>query len=147
MQVVIGSASLSISNRISEIPRMSDWLCAEIAKLDVPDEQSQTLQFKFDLCANEAITNIISYAYDDGGAHQITLNLSQRGNLIKLDISDDGAMFNPLDKPEHQRPATLEEADIGGLGIDLIRHYMDLLEYARIDETNVLSIGAFIAGG
>lgn len=136
-------ASLFIHNQIADISRMCEWLCDEIDKMGLTDE----LQFKFDLCANEAVTNIISYAYCDDQPHEIALNLSLQDNLIKLEITDDGAMFNPLEKPTFKNPTTLEDADIGGLGINLIHHYMDVIRYDRINNKNVFSMGIFIHGG
>lgn len=128
--------SLTIHNHISEIRRMSQWLDAASRQFGLPAE----LLFKFDLCANEAVTNIISYAFPENGNHEISLRLSVINLVASLEIGDDGIPFNPLAAPEHVQPASLEEANIGGLGIDLIRRFMDECKYARHNGRNVLKM-------
>lgn len=115
---------------------MSLWLTGSLGHCGL----SRELQFKFDLCANEAVTNIISYAYPKGGEHDIRLQLKVGSDKAHLTIEDDGIAFNPLRMPEHIQPSTLKEARVGGLGIDLIRHYMDDIEYKRLQDTNILSM-------
>lgn len=115
---------------------MSLWLTGSLGRCGL----SRELQFKFDLCANEAVTNIISYGFPSKGDHQISLHLSVNQSKAILEIEDDGIAFNPLQVPEHIQPKSLREAKIGGLGIDLIRHYMDRVVYARTQNINKLSM-------
>lgn len=115
---------------------MSLWLTGSLGRCGL----SRELQFKFDLCANEAVTNIISYAYPTGGLHEISLRLEVDGDKAILTIEDDGVAFNPLEAPAHIQPRTLKEAKVGGLGIDLIKHYMDRIHYVRAENTNSLSM-------
>lgn len=133
--------SLIINNHVSEIRRMSEWLDAALHQLAVPAE----LLFRFDLSANEAVTNIICYAYPENGSHEITLQLSVSAAAVSLTIEDDGAPFNPLAAPPHVQPASLEEASIGGLGIDLIRRFMDDCAYVRRNGRNVLKMSVAVA--
>lgn len=127
---------LVIANRVEEIPRMSAWLDAAMCQLGV----DAALRFRFDLCANEAVTNIISYAYADAGAHAISLRLGTGDGSVQLSIVDDGIAFNPLTLPERVPPHSLEEAQIGGLGVELMRKLMDTCRYERRDERNVLTL-------
>jgi len=115
---------------------MSLWLTGSLGRYGL----SRELQFRFDLCANEAVTNIISYGFPANGEHQILLRLSVEQGKAVLEIEDDGIAFNPLHVPEHIQPENLNEAKIGGLGIDLIRHYMDDVDYARTQNINKLSM-------
>lgn len=133
-----GRTGLTIRNQVTEIRRMSDWLDAALRRLGVPAD----LRFRFDLSANEAVTNIISYAYPDNGEHEISLQLSIGDAGISLQIEDDGTPFNLLSAPAHVRPASLEEAAIGGLGIDLIRKSIDQCDYTRSNGRNMLSLTA-----
>ncbi len=115
---------------------MSLWLTGSLGRCGL----SRELQFKFDLCANEAVTNIISYGFPAKGDHQILLHLLVDHGKAVLEIEDDGIAFNPLQVPEHVQPKSLSEAKIGGLGIDLIRHYMDRVDYVRTQNINKLSM-------
>src|SRR4051794_24174619 len=99
---------------------MSLWLDKEIRQLGLPEQ----VLFNFDLCANEAVTNIISYAYPHNGNHKILLQIAIAQDAVSLTIEDDGIAFNPLEEPKHVQPTSLEAARIGGLGVDLIRNFM-----------------------
>jgi len=134
--------SLKITNQLSEVGRMSLWLDEAMRQHGVPED----LGFKLDLCANEAVTNIISYAFSENGKHEIMLQLSVDDSGATLVIMDDGVAFNLLEAPEHVQPATLEEAEIGGLGILLIRRLMHRCTYERQDGRNVLRLSVLYDG-
>lgn len=127
---------LVIRNQFIELRPMSSWLSETIKAMGGSDEKI----FNFDLCANEAVTNIISYGYTDKGVHEIILNIALSGNLFCLSIEDDGLPFNPLEKPEHISPHNLEEAQIGGLGVDLILKMMKECYYTRINGKNIFKM-------
>lgn len=131
---------LVIPNQLAALRQMSVWLDVTIRQLGMSEE----LVFNFDLCANEAVTNIISYAYPETGAHEITLKLSVQNEALSLEIEDDGVPFNPLERPEHARPESLDDAKIGGLGIDLIRNFVDECNYSRQRGRNILKMVAHI---
>src|SRR5205814_118236 len=118
---------LSIGNQPEDLRQMSAWLWERCTAAGIPEEVVQRL----DLCANEAVGNIISYAYAGEGAHRIQLELLSTGNELSLEVRDDGRAFNPLEVPEHEQPASLAEAGIGGLGVHLIRRLMTRCEYER----------------
>ncbi len=50
---------------------------------------------------------------------------------------DNGCPFNPLDRPEVDTAIPLDEKPIGGLGVHLMRRFMDELDYRREDGRNV----------
>ena len=83
------AATLVIRNELSALREMSAWLEATIQRLEVPEP----LVFKFDLCANEAVTNVISYAYPENGAHEIGLRVFRENEALCLEIEDDGIPF------------------------------------------------------
>jgi serine/threonine-protein kinase RsbW len=124
---------LVIRNQFVELRPMSAWLSETIKAMGGSDESI----FNFDLCANEAVTNIISYGYTDQGEHEIILDIAVSGDVLCLSIEDDGSPFNPLEKPEHISPHNLEEAQIGGLGVDLILKIMKECHYTRINGKNI----------
>ncbi len=57
---------------------------------------------------------------------------------LDLEVSDDGAPFNPLNYPEPDLTSVLAERPVGGLGIHLVRHLMDRLQYQRVADQNIL---------
>jgi anti-sigma regulatory factor (Ser/Thr protein kinase) len=135
MSAMLGER-IVIANQLSELRRMTQWLHESAAASGVADSAI----FLLDFCANEAVVNIISYAYGDKLCHDITLQLHKTGAGARLEIRDDGKPFNPLDAPEHEPPRALDDATIGGLGIHLIRRLLPRCQYRRAGGVNVLSL-------
>ena len=127
---------LIIRNEITELRRMSEWLVGSGQASGL----SQDILSRLEVCANEAVTNIISYAYDDAAGHDITLELNKTATGACLIIRDDGKPFNMLEAPEHRQPASLADAKIGGLGLPLMRGLMSHCRYQRENGFNVLCL-------
>src|SRR5262249_15247829 len=132
------SDRLTIKNEITELRRMSEWLVSTGLARGI----SKDVLFRLEVCANEAVSNIISYAYDDYTGHEITLELNGIDAGARLVIRDDGKPFNPLEAPPHHRPASLADARVGGLGIHLIRELTSKCSYQQDGGFNVLCMEA-----
>jgi serine/threonine-protein kinase RsbW len=130
--------SLTLINDLDELRRMSAWLTQTATACGLSQERVAELE----VCANEAVTNIISYAYDSPGQRNISLCLSCGDDSVNLSIEDDGSPFNPLAAAQPEAPASLEQAGIGGLGIKLIRRMMKDCRYQRRDGKNIFSFTA-----
>lgn len=124
---------LVMANRISELRGMSEWLTEGVRSLGLPE----TVVFNFDLCANEAVGNIILYGYSEPAEHQIVLRLLYDAAEIALEVTDDGKPFDPLSYPRRVPPTSLEEARVGGFGIELIRSLMSECHYEQAGGRNV----------
>jgi serine/threonine-protein kinase RsbW len=123
-----------VSNQLSELGRTSHSIEAFGARHALDTR----LIFNVNLAVDEILTNIISYAYPDGGSHDIVVRLSLTTRELIVEVEDDGQAFNPLELgiPDLDKP--LEQRPIGGLGIHLVRKVMDRLEYRRQAGKNVL---------
>lgn len=125
-----------MANDLSELRRASEWVRAFAREVRL----ERSFEHGLELAVNEALTNIISYAYRDGGPHDIVLELHAQAGRIRLEVEDDGVPFNPLDLPAQKPEQSLDEARITGRGIVLMRSFMDELQYARRDGKNVLTM-------
>lgn len=109
--------------------------------------QSQTL-FQIDLAVEEIYVNIAHYAYSpDKGTVQIDCSVEKTSDApAKLTVSftDRGKAFNPLEKPNPDITLSVEEREIGGLGIFLTKKYMDSVLYERKDNQNILTFTKII---
>ena len=92
------------------------------------------------LALEEALANVIMYAYPKDAQGEVTLSAKVNGEGILMEIKDMGAPFDPLQQPEANLDVPLEERQIGGLGIHLIKEIMDEVEYARVGGRNVLKM-------
>jgi serine/threonine-protein kinase RsbW len=59
---------------------------------------------------------------------------------VVINIEDNGIPFNPLEKIDPDFPDNVESANIGGLGIHIIRKLMDNVSYERKQGKNKLSM-------
>ena len=130
------SYHLELRNDVSELQRMSGWIHRTGKLMELPN----ALLFELDLCATEAVLNIINYAYDDSASHQIHIRLSQAQSHVDLEVEDDGRPFNPLEFAPAPAAASIEHAPLGGRGIQLIRRLMTECKYRRLDGKNILTM-------
>jgi len=125
---------IELKNDLSEINRLSE----RVNDFAEANNLSPKTLFALNLSLEEVITNVISYGFDDDKEHQILVHIYSIGGEISVEIEDDGKPFNPLQVDEPDLTIPLEERPIGGLGIHLIRNYMDDLEYKRDGYKNIL---------
>jgi len=107
-----------------------------LAARDVSPEQAGEIE----LIAEELLTNVIRSLHARGGPAQLSLECALTPTQIVLTVADDGPQFDPLahDVPELER--AIDEREIGGLGILLVRELADRCRYARVDGRNVMEI-------
>lgn len=92
----------------------------------------------FRLALEEALVNIISYAYPDGGGDvQLECSVSSPGLDVK--IFDWGVPFNPKEVSAPDTDAPLDERAEGGLGIFLAHNLVDDIQYSRKNGKNILA--------
>jgi anti-sigma regulatory factor (Ser/Thr protein kinase) len=95
--------------------------------------------FALTLCADEALANVASHARRaDGQSAQLWLACGPTPGGLALRIEDDGEAFDPTAQASPQLAASLDEAQIGGHGLRLMRHYLRHLLYRREGLRNVL---------
>ncbi len=95
---------------------------------------------KFCLIFDELLSNVISYAFPDEGDHEISAHIEFVAERLTVTISDDGLPFNPLSAKTPDTKADLEDRELGGLGIHLVRSLVDDVAYHRRIDKNVLTL-------
>ena len=127
---------LLLKNDISQVPLLADFIdqvCGEFA-LD------PNLSFQLNLVLEEAVVNVIQYAFPKGEEHTFTLDVKKEADTITFILRDDGKPFNPLTQaPDVDINLSAEKRQIGGLGIFLVQQMMDEVDYKRTSKgENVL---------
>ena len=92
------------------------------------------------LSVDELLTNTISYGYEDIGEHRIDLMIRLDGDVLAIEISDDGIEFAPDGAKDPDTAASIEDRPIGGLGIFLARQMMDSFAYRRDEGRNIVTL-------
>lgn len=101
---------------------------------------SNSTIFELSLAIEEILTNIIMHGYIDGGEHSIEIKYLFNDNTFLIEFIDDGIPFNPVEFTPTIQNVELKEKQIGGLGIYIIKKYVDSITYNRLDNKNILQI-------
>ena len=126
----------SFRNDDAQLRPLSEWFRGFARSNGIAEARARD----FELCLNELVTNVIHYAYEDRGEHEIRIALERDCGELRATIEDDGRPFNPLEKEPPPIPLSLEAAGIGGWGIPIIRAFADDLSYERRDGRNRFTI-------
>ncbi|MBQ7382840.1 MAG: SpoIIE family protein phosphatase [Paludibacteraceae bacterium] len=89
---------------------------------------------KYEVAAEEAIVNILHYSQ----ANDIEIVLSSQDSAFTIQLMDDGLPFDPTEHTPNNK--TIDERQIGGMGIHLIRQIVDEMHYERKEEKNILGL-------
>lgn len=97
---------------------------------------------KIELAAEEALVNVITYAYGDregeAGPIDIECKSLEEGGIL-IFIRDNGVPYNPLQNKDVYNPKNpQEEHSVGGYGIFFILNLMDKVTYSFENGSNVL---------
>ena len=99
--------------------------------------EDRTLK-KMILALEEAVVNIVNYSEAKFIGMTISCGDTQR---LSITLSDDGIAFDPTAQAEVDTAAVIDQRQIGGLGIALLRQIADEVHYRRTDDgQNELSI-------
>ncbi len=126
-----------LHNDIQQIPQLAEFVeaVADLAHLDVG------LTMSLNLALEEAVSNVIMYAYPKGSDGLVDVEAIVRKDSLEFILSDNGTPFDPTAAPEADITLDVEDRPIGGLGIFLVRNIMDEVKYTRSDDgKNILSM-------
>lgn len=106
---------------------------------DIPDDEE--LRFRIGLSVEEAVENVVRYAYDGGiGWLEAGTSLDHDSLMLTIELRDAGKPFNPLVCPDPDITLPADKRDIGGLGIFLCKKMMDSISYRYENGNNVLTM-------
>ncbi len=92
-----------------------------------------------ELAVEEAAVNICSYAYEIPPG-EVTIRISREAEVVRIELTDVGVPFDPLAADAPDIKSELENREVGGLGIFLIRRMLDEVHYSRSGDRNILSL-------
>ena len=83
----------------------------------------------------EMFVNVAHYAYPDQPG-KVTVGMRFEDDDVEIHLIDNGIPFNPLAKEDPDISLNIEERDIGGLGIYMVKKSMDECSYEREGNQN-----------
>ncbi|MBR6250776.1 MAG: SpoIIE family protein phosphatase [Bacteroidales bacterium] len=128
--------SLTLTNNVQDVPQLAafvEGVCEETGF-----DASTAMQIN--LALEEAVVNIMNYAYPQGTFGNINIKAQANDVRLKFIITDSGSPFDPTVKEDADITLSAAERPIGGLGIFLVRQLMDSINYERIDGQNILTL-------
>ena len=125
-----------LPNDVQEVPKLAAFV-DEVCEWMGFDPM---LTMQLNLAIEEAVVNVMDYAYPPGTKGEVDIEVKADADKLMFTISDNGVAFDPTAKAEVDTTLSAEERQIGGLGIHLVRHIMDNVEYERKDGRNILRL-------
>lgn len=115
----------SITNDIGNIAVLTAKFEEFAGRHNVPAEVLQKINIVFD----ELLSNTISYAFQDSLVHEIEIKIRFYKEKLIITIMDDGTPYNPFDRMAPDTTLGLDEREIGGLGVHLVKLLVDDYHY------------------
>ena len=102
---------------------------------------SMKLQTAICIAIEEVFVNVAHYAYPDGqGDMTLGIGFEEDSRTVTFRMADGGIPFDPLQKPDPDITLSLEEREIGGLGIFITKKTMDTVSYTYENNENILTM-------
>lgn len=92
-----------------------------------------------ELCLEEALVNIFSYAYENTSGRAEVKCLFE-GGVLTIKVTDAGLPFDPLAVDSPDVHTNMADNRIGGYGIVLIKKLTDDVRYIRENDKNILTL-------
>jgi sigma-B regulation protein RsbU (phosphoserine phosphatase) len=127
---------ISLVNDVQEVPALAIF----IGSICEDMRFNELTTAGVNLAIEEAVVNVMNYAYPKGIRANILLEVFADEETVTFELRDDGTPFDPTATEEVDINSIVKNRTIGGLGIHLMRHYMDTITYERKDGQNVLTM-------
>jgi anti-sigma regulatory factor (Ser/Thr protein kinase) len=131
---------ITVQGKLEKLLDIHQWLESIALQDDLPTSSLYAMK----LCCEESFMNIVMHSYDSKNTSMnevdqiIFLQMDRFPNNLQLLIEDNGPLFNPLKKKETDQPKDLMDAQIGGLGISLMKTFCNNIRYEPKNSGNRL---------
>jgi serine/threonine-protein kinase RsbW len=119
---------LDLPARYTYLHILSDCIADMLRQIDDIEDQ-EMLTYNMQLAAHEACTNIVGHAYAGTNSASdriiIALSLLPQPRRLQIELRDTGKPFDPEVVPV----PSLEQAQVHGYGLFLMRNLMDTVTY------------------
>ena len=131
---------ITVDAVVENLQTVIDFATEKLEARDCPMKASMQLE----LVVEEIFVNIASYAYHpEIGAATFCMEFEENPSAVKMTFIDGGKPYNPLEKDDPDTTLELEDRDIGGLGIFLVKKNVDEISYEYADGKNILRMKKF----
>jgi sigma-B regulation protein RsbU (phosphoserine phosphatase) len=133
---VIESSTINIKNTLEHMPRV----ISHFDKFATSNNFKDPVIKKTSIVLDELLNNIISYAFNDGEEHDISVRFQLKYLRLIITIEDDGIPFNPFRNAPPDIKLSILERNLGGLGIHIVKNLVDEYHYIRQSNKNIINL-------
>lgn len=128
---------LTVDATIENVAAVTAFVDEQLEQLDCPIKT----QCQVDVAIDELFGNIANYAYNpDIGTVTVRVEVTENPLAVVITFIDNGIPYDPLAKGDPDITLSVEERQIGGLGIYMVKKSMDDVSYEYKDGKNILRI-------
>jgi serine/threonine-protein kinase RsbW len=126
---------LVLRNDLAELDKLTAWV-----ETWTREGISPNLSFNIRLCLEEAVANAIMYGAASDDQMEIAVELEGNGGAVVARIEDTGRPFDPTRVAPPVLATSLAEAEVGNVGVHLMRSFANVMHYERRDDRNRLTL-------
>jgi serine/threonine-protein kinase RsbW len=132
-----GFSWIELPGTTDNLPQLQEFILAGAARNHALPE----VLLKLEMVLEEVFLNIVNHGYSGDRTGNIKAGCTfsdDKGFIVR--IIDHGPPFDPSSRPDPDTSLSVEDRNIGGLGIFLVRKMADHVEYQRSDGRNILDL-------
>jgi len=123
-----------MTKRFEPVEGRNAEIIESVMNCDEVKNLSEDIKFKIRLCVEEVEENILGYS----GSTWVDVKVDKSSENIEIAFQDGGVEFNPLAKEDPDITASVDDRQVGGLGIFLCKQMMDSMDYSFSKGCNIL---------
>ena len=128
---------LTIEATLENIATVTEFVDRELESLDCP----MKMLMQINIAIDELFGNIAQYAYSpETGPATVRVEVEEAPLSVIITFIDNGRPYDPLSGEDPDVRLPVEERDIGGLGVFLVKKTMDDISYEYRNGQNILRI-------
>ncbi len=128
---------LTIDATIENIATVTAFIDEQLEHRDCPMKTKRQVHIAID----ELFGNIAYYAYHpEKGIVTVCAEVTDNHLAVVITFIDNGTPYDPLAKADPDTTLSVEERDVGGLGIYMVKKTMDDISYEYRNGQNILRI-------
>jgi sigma-B regulation protein RsbU (phosphoserine phosphatase) len=125
-------SKITFEAKMKNLKEVIKFINVKLKKTNYPPK----VKTEIEIVAEEIFNNIAQYAYkQERGNVNIAISTE---NGVEIRFEDNGQPFNPLEQPPPDLEKPIKDREIGGLGLHLVKNFMDKVDYTRQNGKNIL---------
>ena len=143
MSRLISNEQIIVPAQINYLPVLRNFIARIASKYRFSKSEINALTISVD----EACTNIIKHGYRHIQSGSITININVKKDSLVVELVDYGASFDPNQVSDPNITQYIENGKKGGLGIFIMKKFLDDIQYVASEKANILRLVKFRKDG